>query len=238
MQNIRVSIITPCFNSENTIQDTIESVLFQSYKNIEYIIVDGGSTDHTVEIIEKYEPMFRGRMRYISEADKGVYNAMNKGIRMSTGRLIGIVNSDDYYERDAVKKIVGRYKENTYQVLYGYMRVKSGGRTKYICKDSHYSLLEAMIPHPTCFVSRNVYRDFGLYLEKFKIVADYELMLRLYKTGKIQFECVQEIITNFRTGGASSSKRTLYEVSVVRLLYGGLSGTEFLKKIVKDTFDY
>lgn len=217
-------------------RDTIESVLNQAYRNIEYIIIDGGSTDHTIEIIREYEPMFQGRMRYVSEPDKGIYNAMNKGIRMSTGRLIGILNSDDYYEKDAVQKMANRYKKGEYQVLYGYMRVISNDKRPYICKDTHQSILNAMIPHPTCFISREVYRDFGLYLERFKLVADYELMLRLNKTEKVKFQCVQEIITNFRDGGASSGKRALYEVSIVRYLYGGLSGVEFIKKIIADSF--
>lgn len=236
MKNIRVSIVTPCLNSEKTICDTIESVLNQAYRNIEYIIIDGGSTDHTVEIIEEYVPMFQGRLRYVSEADKGIYNAMNKGIRMSTGRLIGILNSDDYYEKDAVQKMVEQYKKDEYQVLYGYMRVISKDKKPYICKDTHQSILNAMIPHPTCFISREVYRDFGLYWEKLKLVADYELMLRLNKTEKVKFQCVQEIITNFRGGGASSGKRALYEVCLVRYLYGGLSGVEFVKKLIENTF--
>lgn len=187
MRSLKVSVITPCFNSENTIRDTIESVLYQSYKNIEYIIIDGGSTDCTVDIIREYNDAFCGRMRYVSEADKGIYNAMNKGIRMSSGQLIGIVNSDDYYERDAIEKMAARYKKGEYQVLYGYMRVLSHNRKPYICKDTHQLLLKAMIPHPTCFVSRDIYRDFGMYSEGFKLVADYELMLRLDKTAWLNF---------------------------------------------------
>lgn len=236
MKNITVSIITPCFNSESSIRDTIESVLHQTYQNIEYIIVDGASTDSTVQIIEEYAPMFQGRLRYVSEPDKGIYNAMNKGIKMSHGQLIGIINSDDYYEEDAVEKMVRQYNEGEYQVLYGYMRVMSHDRIRYICKDSHTQLLKAMIPHPTCFVSRNIYRDFGLYLERFRLVADYELMLRLNKTGKVQFRCIPEVITNYREGGASAGKRTFYEASLVRFLYGGWSCGEFVGKIINDSF--
>jgi len=238
MQNVKVSIVTPCLNSEKTIRDTIESVLYQTYRHIEYIIIDGGSTDYTLEIIKEYVPMFQGKLRYISEADKGIYNAMNKGICMSTGRLIGILNSDDYYEKNAVENIVDKYKDDEYQVLYGYMRVISNDKRPYICKDSHQSILNTMIPHPTCFLSRKIYREFGLYLEGLKIAADYELMLRLNKTGKVHFQCIQEIITNFRCGGASTARRTKYEVSLLRYLYGGLSGAEFVKKIVMDTLQY
>ena len=105
---MKISIITPCLNSAKTIRQTIESVLNQTYHNIEYIIVDGASMDGTLEIIQEYEPQFQGRLHYVSEPDHGIYDAMNKGIRMSHGNVIGIINSDDYYEQDAVEKMVGR----------------------------------------------------------------------------------------------------------------------------------
>ena len=99
---MKISIITPCLNSAKTIRQTIESVLNQTYQDIEYIIVDGASTDGTLEIIQEYEDQFQGRMQYVSEPDNGIYDAMNKGIRMSHGNVIGIINSDDFYEEDAV----------------------------------------------------------------------------------------------------------------------------------------
>ena len=101
-ENKLVTVITPCFNSEKTIRKTIESVLNQTYHNIEYLIIDGASTDKTVEIAKSYEQAFGGRMKIYSEPDKGIYDAMNKGIRLAGGELVGIVNSDDYYETDAV----------------------------------------------------------------------------------------------------------------------------------------
>lgn len=229
-----VSIITPCLNSRSTIKDTIESVLHQSYKDIEYIIIDGGSKDGTLEIIKEYYPRFHGRMKFISEEDKGIYNAMNKGIRMCHGRLIGILNSDDCYEKNAVEKIAGNYKEGEYQVIYGYMRVMNRRRECYICKDSHQFLLQAMIPHPTCFISRNVYKDFGLYWEGFKLASDYEMMLRIRRTGKVGFICIPEVITSFQRGGASSSRRTKYEVSLTQFLYGGMTFRGFVTKIIRD----
>lgn len=229
-----VSVITPCLNSKKTIQDTLESVRCQSYKKIEYIVVDGGSTDGTVEILKEYAPLFGKRMRFVSEKDGGIFPAMNKGIRMSHGSLVGILNSGDYYEKDAVEKMAAQYRVGMYQVLYGYMRVMGARQKCYICRDRHQQLMEAMIPHPTCFVSRNVYRDFGLYLECFKLASDYELMMRLKKTGKVRFQCIPEIITNFQLGGASSSRRTKYEVDLIRFLYGGLSGREFLRKVAEE----
>lgn len=229
-----VSIITPCLNSEKTIRDTIESVLHQTYPQIEYIVVDGGSADNTLEIIREYYPLFHGRMKYVSEKDKGIFNAMNKGIRMSRGQLIGILNSDDFYEKNAVERMAGSYEEGTYQVLYGFMRVMERKRECYVCRDSHHMLMKTMIPHPTCFVSRNIYQDFGLYREGFKMASDYELMLRVNRTGKVSFQCIPEVITNFQQGGASSGTRTKYEVDLIQLLYGSMSFREFFRKVVMD----
>ena len=232
---LKVSIITPCLNSEKTIRDAIESVLNQTYANIEYIIVDGLSSDSKLSIIEEYIPLFHGRLKYISEKDKGIYNAMNKGIKMSTGQIIGILNSDDYYEKDSVEKVVQRYIPNKYQVIYGYLRVLSEHRAPFICKDHHSQLLKTMIPHPTCFVTRNMYRDFGLFSERLKLASDYGLMLRINKTGKVAFECIHEILANFRRGGASENNRIRHEVSCIRFWYGGLSFGEFVRKVIADS---
>lgn len=230
--NVKVSIITPCLNSEKTIRDTIESVLYQSYPDIEYIIVDGGSTDGTLDIIREYESLFCGRMKYVSEKDGGIYNAMNKGIRMSSGELIGIINSDDYYEPDTVKKIL-QYKTNRkYQVIYGYMKVLAKNRPEEVLKISHRNLDELMIPHSTCFVSRAVYQRYGLFLEWFKIAADYEFMLRLYKAGTVQFTQIKEILSNFRAGGASYNPKLSYEADIARIMHGSISVKQFLKRLL------
>ena len=123
MRDIPVTVITPCYNSEKTIRRTIESVLNQTYSNIEYLIIDGASTDNTVSIAKEYEEAFQGRMKIVSEPDDGIYYAMNKGISMATGELIGIVNSDDYYEKEAVALMVENRTEADYQILYGFQRV-------------------------------------------------------------------------------------------------------------------
>ena len=115
---ILVSIITPCFNSEKTIARTFEALMRQDYENIEYIVIDGGSTDGTLGIIREYEKKFPFSFRYVSESDEGIYDAMNKGIRMATGKLVGIVNSDDYYADDAIKNIVNAYDGADYRILW------------------------------------------------------------------------------------------------------------------------
>lgn len=222
-----VSIITPCLNSAGTIRDTIESVLNQTYENIEYIIVDGGSTDGTVEIIREYYPLFHGRMKFVSEKDKGIYDAMNKGIRLSTGSLIGIINSDDYYEWDAVENAAEHMSDERYQVLYGYCNFIVHNSIRRVIKDNHKN--SGMIPHPTCFVTRKVYSDFGMFLTKFKIAGDYEFIMRLYKSKKITFTQVQKVIANFRQGGISDNRKLRdRECAVIEYYYGKISFMELL----------
>lgn len=223
----KVSIITPCLNSEKTIRQTIESVLNQTYKNIEYIIVDGGSTDGTLSIIQEYVPLFEGRLHFVSEKDDGIYDAMNKGIKMSHGCLIGIINSDDYYEYITVEEVVKRYKNGCDQIIYGYLNVDSGKRIPQVYKESHKNLKQTMIPHPTCFVTREVYKKYGLFLTSFKIASDYEFMLRAYKNN-VEFIHIPKVLANFRLGGISGQGRALLEKNTVRLFYKCISIRQYI----------
>ena len=145
---MKVSIITVCYNSAATIRRTIESVLHQTYTDIEYIIVDGMSNDGTLEIINEFQDIFENRIKLISEPDRGIYDAMNKGIRIATGALIGILNSDDFYESAAVEHMVYSMTEEKYQILYGFMRTVKNGDEYTIGRSSHKFLREGMIGHP------------------------------------------------------------------------------------------
>ena len=227
------SIITVTFNAEKVLERTMESVFRQSYPNIEYIIIDGKSTDNTIHIIQEYIPLFRGRLRFISEKDSGIYEAMNKGIKLSTGSLIGIINSDDFYSNDAVENIILHMTDDKYQVIYGYCRVWNGRHSIKVLKNRHENLADGMIPHPTCFVTREVYKDFGLFLTTFKIANDYELMIRLYKSDKVRFEQANWIIANFREGGLSSDiKRWKKEKAFINYYYNMISLKDMLWDLV------
>lgn len=218
--NIKISIITVCYNSELTIRDTIESVLNQTYTNIEYIIVDGKSQDCTLDIVRSYEPLFESRMKIISERDKGIYDAMNKGIKMATGELIGLINSDDYYESNAVEKIVEAYGGERYAVIYGLLRCIEDEKESMICFNSHNFLERRMIMHPSCFVSKYVYDEIMMYNTNYISAADYDFMYKLYKNGSVKFIPIYCIIANCRGGGISTTQKGYLEYLKVRMDLG------------------
>lgn len=215
------SIITVTYNSAKTVEQTIKSVLSQTFKNFEYIIVDGASRDGTLDIIKKYAAA-DPRIRFISEPDNGIYDAMNKGIKMAAGDVIGILNSDDYYEKDALKIIAEAIPESKEYVIYGMIRMLENEREDTVLINSHNSLPKRMLMHPACFVSRSVYEKY-LYDTSYKSAADYDLFLKLYQDQEIEFFPVYNIITNFRIGGMSSSLISSIEKNDVRYKYGYIS---------------
>ena len=217
---MKFSIITVCFNSGKTIRKTFESVLNQTVTDYEYIVVDGASTDDTLEIIKEYEPKFNGRMCYVSEPDKGIYDAMNKGIRMAQGEIIGIVNSDDYYETDALEKLIP-YLENPADVYYGIIRTFNEEGEVAILRHSHLSWKNTSVQHPAFFVSKQAYEKYGLFDLQYKISADHELALRFIKANA-RFVPVNAVLTNYSLGGVSSLSPT-YEVHKIRFRYGFIS---------------
>lgn len=211
------TIITVCFNSEKTIERTIQSVLHQTCQDYEYIIVDGASTDGTMDIVRRYEPMFQGKMKWISEPDKGIYDAMNKGITKASGELIGIVNSDDYYEVDALEKIKQLYDGYEYSILYGAVRAVENGKETCVYIKNHEFIEKDMITHPSCFISKKLYDKFGMYSLKYPYSADYEFMLRIRKEKQIKYYKTYDIITNFTNGGVSNGVRAYRDT--IRLLH-------------------
>jgi glycosyltransferase involved in cell wall biosynthesis len=217
---MKVSIITVCFNSCKTLERTLQSVLGQSYLSYEYIIVDGASTDGTLELIKRFEPLFAGRLRYISEPDKGIYDAMNKGIRMATGELIGILNSDDWYEENALAEAVAHIQpECPYQVVYGVGAIhdEDGDLVKVHFVSAKGLKKGEMIFHPASFVTADTYRQFGLFDLRYRIVGDLDFMMRLDKTGQVTFIPVLKILAHFTKGGIST-RGIAVELEKLRIL--------------------
>lgn len=210
MQKTLVSIITVCWNSEKYIRDTLESVLNQTYKNIQYIIIDGKSTDKTLSIIDEYKEQFGDRLTLVSEKDSGIYNAMNKGLALVKGELVGIINSDDYYELDAVEKMVEQYELHGSGVYYGYERSLKDEKEYCIVRKNPHFLNETMLAHEATFITNDIYKKIGNFNENYRIVADNDLMLRI-KKAEINFFPVNAIISNFRFGGTSDSLKTNLE---------------------------
>jgi glycosyltransferase involved in cell wall biosynthesis len=213
-----VSIITVVYNGYEVIERTILSVINQSYTNIEYIIIDGGSKDGTIDIINKY----KNKISYwISEPDRGISDAFNKGIKVSSGELIGLLNSGDYYESRSVEIIVKDYllransKLKNYFIIHGNVRMVNNSKSK-IYKPPAIRTFSYRMPiwHPTVFVSRNVYNYF-LFNPEFKIAMDYDLFSRVY-SNQGYFCYVNELICNMDVNGISNKQaiKGFYEVMI------------------------
>ncbi len=206
---MKVSIITVCFNSEKTIENSIQSVLNQTYSNIEYIIIDGGSTDHTIDIIHKYTSHIS---KFISEPDKGIYDAMNKGLKLATGDIVAILNSDDFYiDISIIDSVVSYFKSNSTDSVYGdiiYVNKENVKKTVRYWKSKKFKLGSFQFgwhpPHPTFFVKNEVYKKYGYFNLEFQLAADFELMLRFIEKYKIATAYIPKAFVKMRTGGASN----------------------------------
>lgn len=202
-RNPLVSIITVVYNGEQYLEQTIKSVIEQTYTNIEYIIIDGGSCDGTVEIIKKYQSVIT---YWLSEEDKGVYDAMNKGISLAKGEIIGIINSDDFYNRKAVECAVEHlYCHDKYEIFYGNLnRIYSPGKEKIIKISIPDSIFNNRlhIVHPTVFIKRKVY-DKKKFDDTLKIAADLDFLVSVCTSNNIVKS--EEVISNMRIGGLSSN---------------------------------
>lgn len=224
------SIITVCFNSERTVDQTIRSVLSQTSKNIEYIIVDGGSKDGTLQIIDNFREEID---RVIVEPDQGPFDAMNKGIRASKGSLIGIINSDDWYELDTMGIVEDAYKKSDGKtVFHGLCKYIDDDKEGRILSYHHDVLPMHSIAHPTCFIPAILYEEFGLYDSSYKIASDYELLLRLYESG-VSFHRIERVLANFRSGGITTQQNSKYEDLAIHLKYGKVDPMKYRLKRLK-----
>lgn len=199
--NCKVSIITVVYNGADTIEQTIQSVLGQTYKNIEYIIIDGVSTDGTQEIIKKYLDYVDC---YVSEIDDGIYDAMNKGVKYATGDVIAFLNSDDWYEEDAIQRVVSYFMNNELDIVMGGTNIVNNGYIQSVRK-SDISVIKWETPccHQAVFARKYVFNKIGNFNTKYQICADYDWILRAYNS-KIHMECISDILVNYRLGGVSS----------------------------------
>jgi glycosyltransferase involved in cell wall biosynthesis len=205
---VKISLITVCYNSEKTIKDTLDSVLNQTYKNYEYIIIDGKSNDNTLNILSDYKGKFNGKMKFISEKDNGLYDAMNKGIKMSTGSIIGILNSDDILSnKDIFKKIADAFDKTKCDGIYSnlyimdYETMTKPLRT-FIAKSGNYKY-GWYPPHPTLYLKKEVYNKYGLYNQEFRIAADYDFMIRIMKEN-VNLQYINDYLVYMRGGGVST----------------------------------
>lgn len=209
--NPKISIITVCLNSAKTIRATIESVLHQTYSNYEYIIKDGGSMDETVTIAESYTAAFNGKLRVVRQSDAGIYDAMNQGITLCTGDLIGIINSDDYYSPDTLENVAKAYSSaaTPLWIVIGDMeRVTDNGETIY-----RYHFTQEMVDkkycfgHPSMFAAKAVYDRIGLYDTTYRLAADGDWQYRALEDEAIQVVLCPEVFNHMREGGASDNPK-------------------------------
>ena len=211
--NLKISIITATFNSDSTVRDTFESILRQSYQNYEVVVKDGGSKDNTLDIIREYEPRFEGKMRWVSSPDKGLYDAMNQGIAMASGDVVGILNSDDFYTSDTILEcIASAFGKKDIDAVYGDIHFVDCSNLKKCVR--YYSSkpfrrgwmrLGFMPAHPSFYCKKEVYDKYGAFDTSFKIGADFESLLRFIFVNRIKTTYLPLDFVTMRTGGISTS---------------------------------
>ena len=207
---MKISIITVVWNNKDTIKDAIDSVLAQTYENIEYIIIDGASSDGTVEIVKSYGNKIT---KFLSEKDNGLYDAMNKGIVQATGDIVGILNSDDFYiDEFVIEKVVQEFKDKEVDSLFAdlvFVKPENLDKTVRYYDSSHFrpeKFAYGWMPaHPTFFVKREVYDKYGTFKLDYKIAADYEILVRFLQKYKISYTYLNQVIIKMRLGGISTS---------------------------------
>ena len=208
---MKVSIITVAYNSSKTLAEAIDSILRQTYRDIEYVVVDGMSEDGTVEVIKSYEPRFNGRMRWISEKDDGIYDAMNKGVRLCTGDVVGVLNSDDFLTDDTViERMVQQFTDDV-GAVYGdvhFVRQENLGKCVRYYSGRIFRpwliRIGYLPPHPSLYVRRELFEQYGYYDASLFISADFELIARLCYKNHVPMKYVHIDFVTMRMGGRST----------------------------------
>jgi glycosyltransferase involved in cell wall biosynthesis len=218
---MKVSIITVTYNSERTLSDTIESVFDQTYKDIEYIVIDGDSTDRTKDIVREYGYA----IKFISEPDDGIYDAYNKGLRLASGDIVGILNSDDvYFDNRVIENIVREFEEKDVDSVYAdliFVKPKNLDKSVRYYDSSYFNpqkFTYGLMPaHPTFFVKKIIYERYGVFRTDLKISADFDLLIRFLYTHKISYSYMQEVLVKMRVGGVSTSFSSIWINNIEQL---------------------
>ncbi|MCR5831137.1 MAG: glycosyltransferase [Lachnospiraceae bacterium] len=219
--DLKISVITVTFNSEATFEDTIKSVIGQTYAPYEYIIVDGGSTDGTLSLVENHRSTFleKGiKLIVVSEPDNGIYDAMNKGTKLASGDIVGIINSDDWYESDALETVANAYAEEPFDLFYADIRmVLPDGRSFVKHSRNRKYATSRDWNHPTTFIAKDTYNRYSYRTDT--IHDDYDLILRLKRDGA-RVKVVNRVIANFRMNGMSHRRSIAAALSSIKVKYG------------------
>ena len=243
---MKISIITCSYNAVNTIEDTIKSVLFQKDADIEYIVIDGLSSDGTIDIIKKYADKI---YKFISEKDSGIYNAMNKGIKLAKGDIIGFLNADDvYFNEKVINEVVKVFENEKVDSVYGDLIYVSedNNKIKRYWKSEDFNINNFrkgwMPPHPSFFARKDIYKKYGGFNENYQISADYDLMVKLLYNNKISTFYLPELLVKMKTGGVSNKisqtfKRLKEDYDIIKRYnlggFGGELGVMFKKRFYK-----
>lgn len=205
---MKITVITVCYNSGATISETFDSVLAQDYDNFEYLVIDGGSKDNTLQIIRKYEKLFKGKMIYISEKDNGLYDAMNKGLALAKGDVVGFLNADDKFaNKNILTKIEDTLKEKKSDGVYGdllFLDHKTMSKpVRRVIAGDFTQEIGWQPPFPTVYIKKDIYENIGTYNLKYKIASDYDLTIRLIKNN-YKLSYINEVLVHMRVGGMST----------------------------------
>lgn len=225
---MKVTIITVCKNAQDTIEATIKSVVFQDYKNIEYIIIDGKSTDQTLVVIDKYKTKIK---KVVSQPDDGIYYAMNKGMNYASGDIVNFLNAGDvFYKKNTVSGIVKLFKKYNPDIIYGDAVLYDTNNPQNDVLKSHkyvddISLARWSICHQAMFTAKNIFDKYGKFEIRYKIAADYDWLLRLYIKNKVNFLYTNRVVIRYLIGGVSwyqDLKKFYYERITIAMKYYGL----------------